>query len=285
MAGGSDLNVPLGWFLTSFLFFTFLWLAALVPFTLALVHPGRPAARRPKPLAEAERSILALNEPSNPFRIVPVGPREFRLEWDVVDASWAERYARVKLNVVYRARLLVYEPEHEVRYHESIRSSSFFVGLDGWRPRLNFGFFYQSGVIDVIWSGLAYGIEPGFPPRIGEVYRFSLDTIQVKRRVDGAARRVGWGFRPVIWGFETTTSGAAWAARITPRFMRRWPRRRTWGTLYALSYVGLIGTAVVALPPTPHNLLVGVLVFGGIAAIHAVILGAFTFLNRTDRRR
>jgi hypothetical protein len=40
---------------------------------------------------------------------------DLEFHWDVVESSWYEIFARVKFNVVYRARIMFDEVRHEVR--------------------------------------------------------------------------------------------------------------------------------------------------------------------------
>lgn len=94
--------------------------------------------------------------------------------------------------------------------------------------------------MNVIWSGLAYGIKKGWPPRIGRVFRFTVDTMEVKREIQEVASKMGWYFRPVLFRFETTARGAGLAERLTPPFVRGWSRKRFWGSIYVATWVGII---------------------------------------------
>jgi hypothetical protein len=262
-----------------------LWVVSLVPFTLALVsRPARPRAN-PVLLGEARAALLALNVPEHEYRLVPLSDTEMRLDWNVVDASWYELFAKVKFSIVYRARLYLHEPEHEVRCHETLRSSSRFIGFDGFRPRFSFQFYYRSGALNVIWSGFAYGIKKGFPPQIGQVYSFSLDTIRAKREIAAAANTVGWAFRPVALKLETTAWGIALAERLTPPFMRGWSRKKFWGVLYATSWAGIIASSLSFVPWTAHNLLVLALVFVPIAGFQAIFVWASKAMERYSARK
>lgn len=91
---------------------------------------------------------------------------------------------------------------------------------------------------------------------IGEVYRFSLDTVKVKREIEETARKMDWYFRPVIFRFETTARGIALAERLTPPFMRSWSRKQFWGILYAASWVGIVALLLSTMPWSANNLLV-----------------------------
>src|SRR4051812_19117735 len=283
MSDGTSIGAGFWVFIAMWTFFCVLWLVALVPFTLAVMFPERPARRSAQSAAEARCALLALNEKQYPFRVIADSNTELHVQWDVVDASWFERFAKVKLTTTYRERLLLDESRHELRCHEQLRSSSFWLGFDGFKPCFNFWIFYTAGVADIVWSGVAYGIKPGWPPRISQVYRFNLDTIWGKREIERAVRAVGWTFRPVIWWFEATAAGAAWADRLTPAIMRHWGRRQFWGSVYGISWAGLVVTALLFLPPTAGALLPLVLVLGIVAAVHFSVILFWKWLRRANQ--
>lgn len=266
---------------------------AMMAFTLALITRSRRPAAKPGSLAELRATLLALNTPDRKFRLVLLSDTEMRLDWDVVDASWYELFAKVKLTTIYRARLLLYEPEHEVRCHEMLRSANWLLGFEGLsglrglRPRFNWDFYYRSGVMNVIWSGLAYGIKKGWPPRIGEVYRFTLNTVAAKQDIAAAAREVGWAFRPVLFKFETTAWGAALAKHLTPPFMRGWSRKKFWGSIYAAAWVGIIGLFLTFMPwpPTGKDLLFVALIPAAFWAFQAFVVLIFRATERYTERK
>jgi hypothetical protein len=261
-----------------------LWVVSLVPFTLALVsRPARPQAN-PLPLGQVRTALLALNEPVREYRVVPLSDVQMRLDWNVVDASWYELFAKVKLSIVYHARLYLHEPEHEVRCHETLRSSSRFIGFEGFCPRFSFQLYYRSGALNVIWTGLAYGIKKGFPPQIGQVYSFCLDTIRAKREIAAAANNVGWAFRPVALKLETIAWGVALAERLTPPFMRGWSHKKFWGVLYATSWAGIITSSLSFVPWTSQNLMVLALVFTPIAGLQPIFVWAWKALEPHSAR-
>lgn len=271
-------------FLASLTLFSLLWLVALVPFSLAIIVPAHRPRLDAGSLFDVREALLALNQLGHPFHLAQRSETELRLEWDVVDATWYELFAQVKLSTSYQARLLLDEARREVRIHETLRHSNLFIGFDGWKPRFNFEHQQVHGMVNVVWTGTAYGIQPGWPPQIGRVYRFHLDTIWAVRQVEEAAREKGWGLRPVIWWFEATQASAAWTAALTPPFMRGWSRRRFWSALYGLSWLGLIGTVVAFVPLTPNNIGASLAAFGGIAGIHGLILGFWALLRRLNQR-
>src|SRR5207302_864639 len=77
-----------------------------------------------------------------------------------------------------------------------------FAAFQNLRPRLGRGIWVWAGYFDVQWTGMAYGMRPGFLPRIVEAVRFRLDTVALKREIRAVASRAGWGFRPKVWWFQ-----------------------------------------------------------------------------------
>src|SRR5437773_12018490 len=76
---------------------------AMMQLTAALVYRPPPRPRGPGALAEVRAGLLGLNTPGRAYHLVPLSEIELRLEWDVVDAAWRERFTRVKVPVAYRA--------------------------------------------------------------------------------------------------------------------------------------------------------------------------------------
>ena len=291
MTLGPETDAVFWFFLITLVVLSIAMVLAAVPFTVALVAHPRDITAKPVGVAELRAALLTLNTPERKWRLVPLSDTEMRVEWDVVDASWYELFAAVKLTTVYRARLLLYEPEYEVRCHEMLRSADFFIGFEGLsglrglRPRFNFNFEYHSGSMNVIWTGLAYGIKKGWPPRIGQVYRFTLDTVEVKREIEDVASKMGWYFRPVVLWFDVTGRGAALAERLTPPFMRGWSRKRFWGSIYAAAWAGIIALCLSFVPWTGNNLLILAMMVGVFCTGQAVVVGWWRGLEWFSRRR
>jgi hypothetical protein len=198
-----------------------LWVLVLVWFTAALVEHPRDAHAQPVGVGEVRSALLALNRAHRPYRLVALTDTELKLDWTVVDASWYEFFGKVKLSMIYRARLLLRERDHEIRCHETLRSGEFFIGFRGLMPTSNWHFRYQSGMLNVVWSGVAYGIKKVFPPQIGQVYHFTLDTVRAKREIEEVAGSKGWSFRGVPCGFEARLGGAVLADRLAAGAQQR----------------------------------------------------------------
>ena len=96
---GSILPFILIWMLVSLF-----WLFAMVPFSAVVLFPEQKPDPNARDVAALRHELLALNDQNEPFRLVPgESEGDLHLEWDVVDSSWYELYAKVKLTVTYRA--------------------------------------------------------------------------------------------------------------------------------------------------------------------------------------
>src|SRR5207248_3157186 len=135
---------------------------AMVTWCVALMTRPRPRRRSIAGLDDLRARLRAL-DPANQAgaRLVWLSEICVRPEWEVVPPDWFVRYARVKLNCVYGARMLLIEPDHEIRYWESIRSASVFVGFEGWRPRFTWPLYYVGGPLEAQWRGRAFGLHAG----------------------------------------------------------------------------------------------------------------------------
>lgn len=229
------LEQSLWWIVPAFLIAGFM-VFAMMEFTAALLVK-RPRRRSGVPAAVLRERLLALNSDEKPYRVVAGETSDLELEWDVVDATWYELFARVKLTTVYRARMLLDEARREVRWYETLRSSNVFLGFEGWKAKFNFSFYYRSGYLNVLWSGLAYGILPGFPPRIGKVYEFHLDTVAVKEEITDVIRRAGWTFRPVVFPLKMNRRWVDRFRALSPAWWNEISERRRWGTLYVGTFL------------------------------------------------
>ncbi len=236
---------------------------AMMECTVSFLVKRPPPGRKTVDAAELRHRLLGLNQPGNPYRLVDSRVADLELHWDVVDASWYELFAKVKLTIVYHARMLIDELQREVRWYEIMRSSNFLIGFDGWTLRLNFAFRLQTGYLNVDWRGLAYGIISVFPPRIGRVYKFHLNTMRVKNEITRIVTESGWALRPRYLWFQTRRGSYQLGQALLPATLRRWPARRFWGLVYPASYVLTIGYLVAITGAYDFR---NLLVFGAISA-------------------
>jgi hypothetical protein len=104
-----------------------------------------------------------------------------------------------------------------------------------------------AGYIDVQWTGWAYGLRAGLPPRIAEATPFSLDTTELKSEIRAICSRAGWTFRPKIWFFQVRRRADGTLPRgLIPSVTRFSSERQFWATLYAVLYVLTIVYIAVA---------------------------------------
>jgi hypothetical protein len=242
------LNQSLWWIVPYALLMVFM-LFAMMQFTVALL--ARKPGRRGHPVDSAEllRRLMALDAAGNPYRLVEGQDWDLELRWEPVNLAWSGRFSRVKLSSLYRARMLFDEVQHEVRWWEMLRTSSLFLGFDGWIPRFNWSWRVQTGYINTSWTGRAYGIQAGFPPRIAEVSGYELDTVKPKMEISKIITQSGWTFRPVLWWFETRRGGGRLLQVLIPPALKRLPARRFWGIIYPASFfLGIAYLAAVAGP-------------------------------------
>jgi hypothetical protein len=225
------------------LFLALFMVHAMMQFTMALVTKSQRSGQQPVGEEELPRRLLAIRPAGGAYQVRSTNSGDITIDWQLVDPSWHERYAKVKISSKYTVRFFLDERRQEVRLYEHIRTASFFVGLDdpGLRPRFTFPLSFFAGPMEAVWSGTAYGILPGFLPRIGESRDFSIDTTEAKNVVLETCRKSGWTWRQVFWLPETTQWGFTLSQALVPGPLRQWPGRRFWGVLYPLSYVLSLG--------------------------------------------
>lgn len=263
---------------------------AMMEFTVAVLR--REPKRMGKPVDEAtlRQRLLALNEPGKRYRLVEDEKYDLLLDWEVVDASWRRPFGKVKLTTAYGARMLLDEERHEVRWYEWVRSANTFIGFDGWVPRFNFSYFFQAGYLNVVWKGSAYGLLPGWPPRIGRVYHFSLNTIEVKKEIGEVITESGWILRPTHLWFQTRRGTLSLGKRLLPARIRQLPPQRFWGVVYPLSFVAAIGYLLLVTGAYDRDTLLVVAlvsaawwgIWGFILLVFLAIEGRWIFARKTQ---
>jgi hypothetical protein len=242
------LNQSLWWIVPYALLMLFM-VFAMMQFTVALLVKQPPPGPKAADRSELLERLLTLNSPENPYRLVKGKDCDLELRWNPIEASWAGRFARVKYSSVYQARMLLDDTRHELRWWEMLRTSSIFFGLDGWIPRFNWSWWIQTGYINTMWTGRAYGISPGFPPRISDVSAFEVDTVTPKTKISKVVTGSGWIFRPVLWWFQVERNEQSALQRLLPSGLKGMSARRLWGTAYAGSFLaGIVYFVVIAGP-------------------------------------
>jgi hypothetical protein len=194
-----------------------------------------PANRKPVAGDELRRRLLALHKPGHPHPLVVGQDCDLEMRWQHEDTR-RSRFAFSRHSSSSHVRFLLDEQRHELRMHQVDSGSGFFLGLEGWLPRLQ-----------------GYASMSAGPP--GQL---------LTKDISHMAYRCGWTVRPVLWWFQATHSGSRVLQALTPAPLRRWPARRLWGVLYPLSYFLGIGYLVAILGPLDRHTL---LVLSGVSAI------------------
>jgi len=232
---------------------------SMIQFNAALIAPARaPGRLQPVGLDQLVTALLALNTPRQTFRLTPLSERELRLEWDGLTSAERAAAARVHSPFSYHARLLAFEPAHEVRCLESVRTSGK-VGGQGANVQ------WQWGAVQANYVGHA-DVE-GTHGTHRQV-RVQLDTTAITSSIARIARENGWQYRPVALPFQATAKTAVWIDKLTPGFARSLGASRTWGGVYVLAWVWIVGLLVTHMPRT----------FASFAAL-AGIVGAFVVIQ------
>ena len=211
-----------------------------------LVQPSRRAHASSRAALFAR--LLALNSQRPSYHVEPGHHVDLVITFDPIDPAWRARFAQVKLSTGYRARIVLDEERRELRWFEVVWARSRFVGFTGLWPRFAWGAWIFAGYIDVRWTGWAYGMRSGFPPRIEDAIPFSLDTTELKHEVRTICARGGWTFRPKIWAFQVRRRSDGTLPRgLIPSVTRFWSERQFWTTLYPALYVATLLYLAVAI--------------------------------------
>ena len=154
-----------------------------------------------EPIAKSALSetLLRLNRPEHPFRVMPGEDTDLAVEWDIVDAKWIEILGRGWACKAYRAWLLLDEATKTVKYCEKITESGFQAG-----GGLHVGGQYSSFTGIQLWGkqrGYRWGIRDDFT--VGEIYNYRFSPSDVKDVIRQIANDHGWAFELV------TTRGQA----------------------------------------------------------------------------
>jgi len=223
-----------------FVFIILFMVHAMVQYVLSLMVK-RPAVRRKVvPAAEMKTRLERINAAEQPYKLKHGLDWDYELQWQVVDAEWRKRFARINLTSLYRARLLLDETKREVRLQEHMRSSSFFLGFQGWIPRFRWRWSAYWGPMKGQWSGRAFGLGAGSLPQIGEVVDFSIDTDAAREAITKIANGGGWAVRPVILQYQISRKWQRRLQRLTPGPVLRLQDRHFWAIMYPGSYVAAI---------------------------------------------
>jgi hypothetical protein len=230
----------LWWFGLAFPLALFM-VVAMMEFTVRLLVRSPRGRRNPVDRETLEQRLLEHAFETLPVRITLAGGGGLEIRDYVLGDEQRERFRRVAFSIAYRARMALDERRHELRWYESVRGRTLFLGFDGWVPRVHAGLWYQGGQVDMVGTVRAYALQPGFPRRTGPAFDFELDTVRLKDEIADIVTRAGWSFRPVTLPFFASGRWLRLSQRILPAWFSRLPERWFWGVTYVASYVLVIG--------------------------------------------
>jgi hypothetical protein len=107
---------------------------AMMEFTVTLLQRP-PANRKPVAGAELRRRLLALNKPDHPHPLVVGQDCDLEMRWEHADVR-RSRFAVSRHSSSSHVRFLLDEQRHELRMNQVDSGSGYFLGLEGWLPRL-----------------------------------------------------------------------------------------------------------------------------------------------------
>lgn len=158
--------------------------------------------KRPKvpPVSRQEliNRIMALNDPSKPYRIRKGDESDLVAEWKIVDAEWYGVFNKSGLNKAYRALMQVDESRHTVRCCEEIGSIAWTAGLSGITPRISYSRgFFRGRILYSKAYARGYGLRQLAPPEPGKVYEYSFDINEIRGPIILTVEENGWEWVPV----------------------------------------------------------------------------------------
>jgi hypothetical protein len=159
---------------------------------------GKKADPRAVDKKTLQHALMALNDPSKPYHLVPGEDTDLIAEWKIVDASWYGIFSKSRLSKAYRALLFLDEARHSVRYFEIIGTVNWTVGVTGLTPTVHYGRSFFSGRILFQKSyGVGYGIKAPKTLEAGKVYEYRFDVDEIRAPIIDTVRAKGWEWVPV----------------------------------------------------------------------------------------
>jgi hypothetical protein len=263
---------------------------AMMEFTARLQIRSPRGRKHPVDRDTLEQRLLAHVFETLPVRISRAGGGGLEIRDFVLGEDVRETFRRVAFTIAYRARMAFDERRRELRWYESVRGRTLFLGFDGWVPRVHFGLWYQGGLVDLVGTVRAYSLQQGFPPRPGPSFDIEMDTVQLKQEVAEIVTRAGWSFRPVTLPFLASGRWLRLSERIVPSRLARLPERWFWGVAYVASFVLLVADLMWAArldDPSAWNrdsLLIALLVSAGWWSVWGLLVWIMRALANTPRR-
>jgi hypothetical protein len=220
---------------------------AMMEFTLSLLVRRPRHQRKPASADTLRRRLLALNAPGRPYPLVEGEDCDFEIVWGTDARAVGGGSIIGRWSTSSRVRLVLDEQRHELRINQVSRSFEMFVGLQRWVPVVRIGLSAQAGPA----------------------------AQSITREIEEVAQRSGWSVRPVVLWFQATRRGLDVLRLLTPAPLRAWPARRTWGVVYALSFLLGVGYLAVLVGPLESQ---DALILIGVAASWWGIWGCLAWM-------
>jgi len=142
--------------------------------------------------------LLALNDPSKPFRFCQGTETDLIAEWKFTDAKWFGILNKSGLKQTYRAMLFLDQSRHTVRCFEESSMVSWSAGLQGMEPSFQYSSSRFGGRILFKKSrGIGYGFKDLKGGSPGKVYDYSFDIDDIREPIIDTVLKSGWEWVPV----------------------------------------------------------------------------------------
>jgi outer membrane protein TolC len=162
-----------------------------------LTSTKRPASGTPVlPAQQVLERLMALNRPTAPWSIVDGKAENVDLiaEWKIVDAQWYEIFAKAGLSKVFRIYLKLDDAEKQVRAQDHEYEVSWSAGV----PTLSLAASSFKGQSKSFELGASYGFTENLT--IGQQYKYSFKTDEIKKPIQEAVIACGWVYKGVAFG-------------------------------------------------------------------------------------
>lgn len=155
-----------------------------------------PAGVARKDAAALRQDLLALSRDTAPFLVRDGAPEGCDLvaEWRIVDARWYEIFAKAGLTKVFKILMKLDADTGEVRALDQEWTVEWRAGV----PNLSLNAQAFRGQKTEISFGTAYAFKEAL--EVGQVYEYRFRTGEIKKPLQEAVARAGWGWKAVSFG-------------------------------------------------------------------------------------
>jgi len=145
---------------------------------------------------EVRQRLLTLNRETAPYQIIDGASQNVNLiaEWKIVDAKWAELFAKANITKVFRIYMKFDVAKHEVRGKDEEFTVEWRAGV----PSLSIVASKFQGQMTSVEFGAAYAFTEELKP--GVVYNYRFNTSEIKKPIQEAVASCGWSYKGVAFG-------------------------------------------------------------------------------------